>query len=392
MEYKESPKHIHGRLMEAVHITGYTMARACQELEWLIEDDRWQLGGEFEHINDFLKTIDLSEFKIAIENRKNIAKKLADLQASQRATAKALGVSHKTIDRDLESVSNDTPEEPEANEYGHEETENVSNDTPIPEPPTAITQGGDKVANDANKKAKKDEARENKKTEEIEETKQKTIYAPKIINADTYDFLDSFDNNYADLLLTDPPYSTDVKDINKFSKWVIKALHKIKPTGRAYIFAGPYPIEIKAYLNALSQSRKDFLLQNILVWTYRNTLGPSPTHIYKNNWQAIFYLTGQEAPPLNCPIMLEQFSVQDVNAPDGRIGDRYHAWQKPLDLADRFIRHSTKTEDIIIDPFAGTGTFLIAAARLDRYAFGAEIDEGMLSIAEKRGCLIEQLD
>jgi hypothetical protein len=41
---------------------------------------------------------------------------------------------------------------------------------------------------------------------------------------------------------------------------------------------------------------------------------------------------GVDAPALDCPAMTEQFSVQDINAPDGRLGDRYHAWQKPDDL------------------------------------------------------------
>lgn len=39
-----------------------------------------------------------------------------------------------------------------------------------------------------------------------------------------------------------------------------------------------------------------------------------------------------DAPALDCRVMTEQFSVQDINAPDGRLGDRYHAWQKPDDL------------------------------------------------------------
>jgi IS30 family transposase len=49
---------------------------------------------------------DLHEFKISSEKRKKLAKKLAELQASQRATAKALGVGHMTINKDLKSVQN----------------------------------------------------------------------------------------------------------------------------------------------------------------------------------------------------------------------------------------------------------------------------------------------
>jgi len=187
-----------------------------------------------------------------------------------------------------------------------------------------------------------------------------------------------------DLLLTDPPYSTDVEDVAAFAKsWLPLALSKVKPTGRAFIFVGAYPAELAAYLATA-------MPEQVLVWTYRNTLGPTPSHNYKLNWQAILYFKGADAPALDCPVMLEQFSVQDISAPDGRQGDRYHAWQKPLEIADRFIRHSTKPGDAVLDPFACTGTFLIAAAGLGRDAKGCDISAENIAIAGERGCLISK--
>jgi DNA modification methylase len=84
----------------------------------------------------------------------------------------------------------------------------------------------------------------------------------------------------------------------------------------------------------------------------------------------------------------EQWAVQEVNAPDGRQGDRYHAWQKPLEIAERFIRHSTKQGDTVYDPFCCTGTFLLAAAKLGRKAEGVEISKDNALIAKNRGCII----
>jgi len=202
---------------------------------------------------------------------------------------------------------------------------------------------------------------------------------PTIEIADCMDWLQR--QGEADLLLTDPPYSTDIEDIEAFAKaWLPLALSKLKPTGRAYICVGAYPKELAAYMAAAMPTQ-------ILVWTYRNTLGPSPTHQYKLNWQAILYYQMPEAQPLDCPIMLEQFSVQEINAPDGRLGDRYHAWQKPMQLADQLIRHSTKPGDKVIDPFACTGTFLLAAAAKGRIAYGCDISEENVSIAVARGCV-----
>ncbi len=188
-----------------------------------------------------------------------------------------------------------------------------------------------------------------------------------------------------DLLITDPPYSTDIDDVFAFAgEWLPAALDKVKPSGRAYVCIGAYPTELLAYLTVDPPSH--LTLANVLVWTYRNTLGPKPSHDYKLNWQAILYYRGNEAPPLDCPEMVEQFSVQDINAPDGRRGDRWHAWQKPDALAERLIRHASRPGDTVLDPFAGTGTFLLAAAKLGRTAAGCEIDPDNLAIAQERGC------
>jgi DNA modification methylase len=51
-----------------------------------------------------------------------------------------------------------------------------------------------------------------------------------------------------------------------------------------------------------------------------------------------------------------------------------HPTQKALELAERAIRNSSKAGDIIFDPFLGSGTTLIAAARLGRRCFGLEIE------------------
>ena len=171
-------------------------------------------------------------------------------------------------------------------------------------------------------------------------------------------------------------------DIDAFAKsWLPLAISKMKPTGRAFVCIGAYPLELLAYL-------KVAIPEQVLVWTYRNTLGPSPKENYKLNWQAILYYKGAEAGPLDCPVMLEQFSVQDINAPDGRQGDRYHAWQKPMELGERFIRHATKIGDTVIDPFCCTGTFLLAAAILGRVGRGCDFSAEHLKIAKKRGCKI----
>ena len=187
-------------------------------------------------------------------------------------------------------------------------------------------------------------------------------------------------------MLTDPPYSTDVDDIDSFAQsWLPNALQHVTHDGFAYVFIGAYPNELRAYLNI--DPPPHLSLVQVLVWTYRNTLGNNPHDRYKLNWQACLFYRGVDAPNLDCPLTNEQWAVQDINAPDGRLGNRFHAWQKPDEIAQRFIRHSTKKGDSVFDPFACTGTFLIAAAKLGRNSFGFEINPDNAQIAFDRGCV-----
>lgn len=217
-----------------------------------------------------------------------------------------------------------------------------------------------------------------KKQEKEDEVKASVKQRPRIQLGNALQWVNEIPEY--DLLLTDPPYSTDVDNIEDFAaSWLPAYLKKMKSTGRAYVFIGSYPHELKAYLNVCD-------VQDVLVWTYRNTLGPTPLNKYKRNWQAVLYFEGPDAGPLDCVEMIEQFSVQDVSAPDGRQADRYHAWQKPLKLVERFVRHSTKPGDLVVDPFACTGSHLLAAASLGRRAVGCEINKENMAIAIQRGC------
>ena len=65
--------------------------------------------------------------------------------------------------------------------------------------------------------------------------------------------------------------------------------------------------------------------------------------------------------------------------------DRYHhPTQKALALAERALRHSSKPDDIVLDPFLGSGTTLIAAARMRRRGFGLELDPHYCDVIVRR--------
>jgi DNA modification methylase len=57
-----------------------------------------------------------------------------------------------------------------------------------------------------------------------------------------------------------------------------------------------------------------------------------------------------------------------------RNGERFHKQQAPVALLLRIILSSTDPGDVVLDPFAGTGTTLVVAEQLGRPSTGIEID------------------
>ena len=57
---------------------------------------------------------------------------------------------------------------------------------------------------------------------------------------------------------------------------------------------------------------------------------------------------------------------------------------KPLDLMRAIVRDFTRPGDLIVEPFSGGGTTLLAAVMEGRRAIGAEMDAGRFEIAVKR--------
>lgn len=63
---------------------------------------------------------------------------------------------------------------------------------------------------------------------------------------------------------------------------------------------------------------------------------------------------------------------------------KVHPTQKPVPLLERLIEIFTDKGDVVIDPCAGSGTTLLAAANLGRKAYGFEVNKGFYSDARNK--------
>jgi DNA modification methylase len=61
-----------------------------------------------------------------------------------------------------------------------------------------------------------------------------------------------------------------------------------------------------------------------------------------------------------------------------------HPTMKPVALIERAIRNSSKSRDVVLDPFGGSGTTMIAAERTSRRARLVELDPKYVDVAVRR--------
>ena len=61
-----------------------------------------------------------------------------------------------------------------------------------------------------------------------------------------------------------------------------------------------------------------------------------------------------------------------------------HPTVKPVALVADAIRDCSRSGDIVLDPFMGSGTTVVAAERVGRRAYGLEIDPHYVDVAVRR--------
>ena len=73
-----------------------------------------------------------------------------------------------------------------------------------------------------------------------------------------------------------------------------------------------------------------------------------------------------------------QYSARD------KIDDYIHPTQKPVRLAERAIKKHSEQNDIVLEPFNGSGSTMIASEQLQRKCYAIELDPKFCDVAVKR--------
>ena len=229
----------------------------------------------------------------------------------------------------------------------------------------------------------------------------------KIYNMDCLEGMKQIPDNSIDLIVTDPPYkivqggcSNEAVTINacggilnkhdgdnielvkkgkifnhneiQFNEWLPEIYRVLKDNSHCYIMInGRNLAELQ-----MEAEKVGFRFHNIIAWDKGNA---TPNKWYMQRLEFILFLFKGEAKNIN-----NMGTTTLLQVPNIKRGTKLHPTEKPTDLMKILIENSSKKNDIVLEPFAGCGSTLLACKETGRNFIGFELDKHYHSIAEKR--------
>lgn len=235
------------------------------------------------------------------------------------------------------------------------------------------------------------------------------LLAHNVICGNCFDILPTLPANSIDLLILDPPYNLDknfngvqfvkrsLKDYNNYLHTICLAIKPLlKPNATVYICGDWY-----TSVSIFTVASHHFTVRNRITWEREKGRGAKTN--WKNSSEDIWFCTVSDDYVFNVDDVKMRRKVlapyTDNGAPKdwvetakGNFRDTYpsnlwtditipfwsmpentdHPTQKSEKLLAKLILASSNPGSLILDPFAGSGSTLVTAEKLDRYSIGIE--------------------
>ncbi|HAV56626.1 MAG TPA: hypothetical protein DCX45_03690 [Acinetobacter junii] len=207
-------------------------------------------------------------------------------------------------------------------------------------------------------------------------------------------------SNIVDLGLTDLPYNIgysynkyqDKKNKNEYADFCSKFLTNLeKYSNKILIFPGPQNlvmwIKIKEPRYILSWYKKNSQSGCYL----RGLNRQEPILLYGDYESILFYGAIDKRVPEDVYKQIEDgdrsdvYNIRTAFLEDANDGLReLHTCPKPVKLFCKMVVDFTRTKNVVLDLFLGSGTTLIACDRVDRICYGMEIDPIYIDVILRR--------
>src|SRR6516165_6060456 len=258
-----------------------------------------------------------------------------------------------------------------------------------------------------------------------------TLALDHLHDGDCVELFRRVDDGAIDLIFADPPFNIgydydiydDRRDAQAYLDWTLawgrEVVRVLKPDGTFWLAIGD---EFAAELKCLFHRELGLSLRNWVIWYY--TFGVHCTKKFSRSHAHLFYFTkdtkeytfNDEAVRVPSARQLvyadrrahpkgrlpdDTWILRPQDLPEGFVpeGDTWffsrvcgtfkeragwHGCQMPERLLARIIMVSSNPGDLVLDPFAGSGTTLVVAKKLGRRWFGCELSKSYAGKAEDR--------
>lgn len=207
-------------------------------------------------------------------------------------------------------------------------------------------------------------------------------YLNRIICADAIDVIKQLPPSSVDLIVTDPPYGDNTAygtqhtriTGNEHPLVALQALslayHVLKPNRTAYMFCGMRHLSfIRSFFAAYSRFRG----REVIIWD-KVSMGLGSG--FRKQYECILVLEKGK------PQYRNHRMLNILRYP--RVRSKLHPHVKPIALIKTLILHSSDEGDVVLDPFAGSGSTLMAAYQARRNFLGVEVNKDYCRVAKRQ--------
>ena len=189
-----------------------------------------------------------------------------------------------------------------------------------------------------------------------------------------------------DVVVTDPPYNyrkvygthDDSMDPLEFEVWITGCFRavadRLKDCGMIYFTCS-------TQMMRLCESWDFLRFRQWLVWHRPNLVNVHAHSDWKQTWEPVYY-GGKGSFRATKGVFPDSavftFPTPQTNFSEGRV----HVCQRPVKLIQAWLARALG--DVVLDPFSGSGTTLVASKEMGRRAIGIEIEPKYCEIAVKR--------
>ena len=216
-------------------------------------------------------------------------------------------------------------------------------------------------------------------------TKEQQI---KLIHGDCLEVMKVIPDESIDLIVTDPPYLINYKshwhnkskqiigdnEYDLIEKSIKKMYRVLKNNAATYIFCSPKKVD---YFMRCCYSA-GFTIKNSIVWVKNNWTSGDLKASYGQQYEMILLLNkGRKF--INGKRLTDIWFFNRV-----AFQHQLHQNQKPVKLLEQCIIKHSSEDDIVLDPFMGSGSTAIACLNTNRQFIGIEKEERYFEIAMQR--------